>query len=83
MCYVLPKNRSSFGHAKDRHPHHLDAAIGKLRQLGEPFLNIGHGVVRLEIRLAGENLVKDEMAWLGAVLLKKIDQILGVAAKIG
>jgi hypothetical protein len=33
-------------HVKDRHPHDLDAAIGKLGHLGEPILNIGHGIMR-------------------------------------
>lgn len=60
---AIAEFRSIFGHIKDRHAHDLDAAIGKLRQLGEPFLDIGHRVMRVEIRLAGENFVEDK--WPG------------------
>ena len=63
------KNRSFFGYAEDRHPDHLDAAISELGQFGEPLLHIRHGIMRIEIGLAGKNLVKDKVAGFGTVLL--------------
>lgn len=76
----LARGFGYFGLAENGHVHDLDTAIGKFRKLGEPSLHIGHRVMRVEIGLAGEHLIEDEMTGFGTVFLEKIDQVLGIAA---
>jgi len=76
--FARPRKVSAPLASQDFHAHDLDAALGKRRKLGEPVLDIGRGVVCLEIVLRGEDLVEDEVARTLAVLLEEIDEVLGI-----
>src|SRR5215470_921750 len=68
------------GSREDFHSHDSDAALSEVGQLGEPFLHVRLGVVRIKISLIGVDLEEDEMAWSLAVFLEEIDEVLRVAS---
>src|SRR5215467_12824533 len=64
--------RSLFGGSQDLHLHRVNAAFGKLRQLGEPRLHIRLGIVCLKIRFVGEDFIEDEVAIRLPVFLQEV-----------